>query len=330
MKAVRLIFRKPFPTAYSIEYLFNQLHKEFIQTGIPVKGETLPHYSKGLLPRLKNLLSLFKHKNEIVHVTGDVHYALLGALRSKRMLTMHDVAFIGRTKGIARLIYKWLWVKIPVALAHKVVVISEEVKTDLLEHVTIKPGKLAVVTNFIDDIYQPVERKFNAEKPRILQIGTAYNKNVNRLIRALENLPVTLVIIGKHNSEIKELLLQCKIDYIWLSGLTLQEVHAEYLKADILTYVSLKEGFGMPILEAQSTGLPLVTSNCSAMPDVAGQGAVFVDPYNVDSIRSGIVTVIKDNALREKNTSLAYLNVRRYSRERVVADYMEIYKELSA
>jgi glycosyltransferase involved in cell wall biosynthesis len=84
----------------------------------------------------------------------------------------------------------------------------------------------------------------------------------------------------------------------------------------------------MPILEAQATGLPVVTSNCSSMPEVAGGGAMLVDPLDVASIRKGIETLVQQPQARAKVVEKGYANVGRFSRAVVASEYCRLYAEL--
>jgi len=326
---VNLVFRQPSSTSNSIEFLFHQISQR-LRSRFRVNRFILPRLSTGLGNRLKNTFSLMQFRNEIVHITGDTYYAILGARYCKRIITIHDLSFLGRTKGLSRKVLKLFWVTLPVRYAHRITVVSHATRNALLREVKMDPDKVVVVSNFVDDIYQPVERNFNASNPRILQVGTDFNKNIMNLAAALSGIHCKLVIIGKLDEMQKNQLEQQHINYINRFSLSLNEIHQEYIKADLLSFVSTVEGFGLPIVEAQSTGLPVITSGCSSMPEVAGQGAVFVDPDDVHSIREGFMQLINNRELREQVVSEGYRNAKKYSLEKVAAAYEEIYTELSA
>lgn len=328
MKKITLVFRRPFKNAYSIEYLFQTLHQEIADTGINIEAYTLPNFSQGLLNRLKNTFVLTRIKRGIVHITGDVHYAVLGCLFSKKILTIHDLSFLDRTSGISRVVYKWLWIKLPVWFADVVTTVSETTRQEVLKHVKTKAHKLQVIPNFVSSVYQPVDRTFNSQKPRILQIGTSFNKNIANLAAALYQVPCELVIIGQPDKEQEALLQKNAISYSTKSNLSETELHNEYLQADILSYASLIEGFGMPILEAQACGLPVVTSNCSSMPEVAGDGAVFVDPTDANSIRMGILSLIDNDQLREYVRTKGYKNAARFTLKDITSQYISLYRKV--
>ena len=103
-----------------------------------------------------------------------------------------------------------------------------------------------------------------------------------------------------------------------------------YGQCDIVTFVSLYEGFGMPVLEGQVIGRPVVTSNISPMTEVGGAGACYVDPTDIDDIRRGILRVWQDETYRNKLLRAGRANAQLYSIERVTARYVALYESLAA
>jgi glycosyltransferase involved in cell wall biosynthesis len=328
MKEIILIFRKPFPGQLSIEYLFYNISAYLKNKDTPIINRQLAYYSKGLLNRIRNVLALITYKKKIIHVTGDVHYAILGAWFCKRVLTIHDFGFMTNKTPIARFIYWLIWVYLPVKFAHKVTVVSTSTKTDMLKYVKVDETKVSVIGNFIDNIYQPVTKPARNAPPRLLQIGTAFNKNIERLLYAIEGIDCTLVIIGKLPAHIVQLLKTNRINYENKYDLSIDDLYEEYKKSDLLCYVSTLEGFGMPILEAQATGIPVVCSNCSSMPEVAGLGAFFVDPFNILSIENGIKRVLNNTTLKNDMLKQGFINVKRYSKDIIAKEYFNIYQDL--
>ncbi|WP_419801088.1 glycosyltransferase family 4 protein [Mucilaginibacter sp.] len=327
-KEVALIYRKQFPNTFSIEFIFDKLISS-LQISQKIQKYTLPYYSNSFFNRLLNLICILFLPGKILHVSGDVHYAILGAWFKKRVLTIHDLAFMHQNKGAKRSILKWFYIILPVKFAHQITVISEATKADLLQYVSVDPQKIKVIPNFISEIYQPVKDKnFNTIQPQILQVGTAFNKNIERLVEAISNVNCKLIIIGSLNNTQLTTLQKFKINYINKLDLTGQELVSEYQKADLLAFTSTIEGFGMPILEAQACGLPVVTSNCSSMPEVAGDAAVFVDPFEIQSIKNGISEMISNAKLREELIKKGFENIKRFSKESIVAQYDSLYQEL--
>ncbi len=327
MSQIILVFRKPYSNAFSIEYLFNTLYYE-IKEKKDIRKYELPYATRGVKSLLSNVFSLTKFKGHIVHITGDTYYSILGAVFCKRIITIHDFSFLNRTKGLRRSILKLFWVTLPSRFSHKITVVSQATKEALLKEENIDPSKIHVIYNFIDPVFKPVKRNFDENHPRILQIGTDFNKNIENLVKALKDIACTLVIIGRLSDVQKEMLASSGINYINKFSLSISDLYKEYIKADMLTFVSTIEGFGLPILEAQATGLPVITSNCSSMPEVAGGGALLVNPFDPQSIQNGIIEIIKNKDKRACLVEKGYINVERFSKEKIASDYLKLYEDL--
>lgn len=327
-KEVVLIYRKQFPHTFSIEFIFDNLIAS-LNSSFKIKKYILPRFSNSFFNRIVNIFSMLRLQDKIIHVTGDVHYAILGAWFNYRILTIHDLAFMHQNNGLKRSILKWFWIVLPVKFAHQVTVISEATKTDVLNYVRVDPQKITVIPDFISATFQPVlNRKFDHTRPALLQIGTAFNKNINCLAEALSGIPCILTIVGELSGSQKAALGKFEINYINKINLAAEALYQEYTKADLLTFVSTIEGFGMPIIEAQACGLPVITSNCSAMPEVAGDAALLVDPYQVASIQNGILELIRNETLRNELVKKGFENVKRFSKDKIVAQYNSLYQEL--
>jgi glycosyltransferase involved in cell wall biosynthesis len=96
----------------------------------------------------------------------------------------------------------------------------------------------------------------------------------------------------------------------------------------MLVFPSVYEGFGLPIMEAQLTGRPVLTSNLSPMKEVAGKGAMLTDPYDPQSIRAGIIKIIDDDVFREQMVQDGFENVKRFDPDIVAGQYASLYEEL--
>ena len=114
-----------------------------------------------------------------------------------------------------------------------------------------------------------------------------------------------------------------------LGRLTDGELVEAYRRCNMVVFASLYEGFGLPILEAQAIGRPVITSNFGAMKEAAGEGALLVDPYSVESIREAILRVKNEPELREELIAKGLRNVERFRAETVAMKYAEIYRKLA-
>ena len=121
---------------------------------------------------------------------------------------------------------------------------------------------------------------------------------------------------------------EVKVDYSVVEALTLSEIVEEYQQADIVTLVSTNEGFGMPIVEAQWMERVVITSSVSSMPEVAGNGALFVNPFDVADIRAGLLRLMEDAELRSSLIEQGRINRARFEAEKVSAQYAELYRRV--
>jgi len=326
---VNLIYRRAYTSQFSIERIFDGLISYFQLTShIQVSKKVVPFYNNTVFRRFKNIIWTFRNQGQINHVTGDIHYIALGLTRQTTILTIHDLYFMDVAKPLTLYIYYLLWLKLPLLRVQYVTVISEATKKELLRRIYFPADRIRVIPNYYDPEYKPVPKLTFPNKPVLLQIGTKSNKNIPRLIEALHGVNCTLIIIGKVKKEITALLLKFKIDYIWKENLSDKEVRKEYALCDMVCFISILEGFGMPILEAQATGRVVITSNVSSMPEVAGDGAYYVNPWDVLAIREGILTLIKNAVLRAELITAGYENVKRFHISRIAQMYASLYQEV--
>lgn len=324
------IFRKRTAAFFSIEKLFDVLCARFERSGKSVSRLELPHISSGIASVLRNAWFVARRRNGgIVHITGDVHYAALLCPFSKTVITIHDCVVLQRGTGFKRLVLWILWFGLPVRLASAIVVISEQTKRDLLKTVAVPERKIRVIPNFVDPDLEFSERPFAGGRPRILHIGTTPNKNLPRVVAALRGVPCVLVIVGQLPPAIVNDLQGNDIRYENFIGVDHAAMTCLYRDADIISFPSTYEGFGMPILEGQTVGRPVLTSDLDPMRSVAGEGgALLVNPLSVDAIRRGFLTLLGDGLLRERLIAAGRDNCRRFTLEAVAASYLALYQGL--
>jgi glycosyltransferase involved in cell wall biosynthesis len=299
------------------------------EQGYEVVSAGVPFASKGLLPRVANVWWAWRHRGTVNHITGDVHFLALGLPRERTILTIHDCFPLDRFTGLKRWILRTLWFDLPVRRSAFVTVISQETKRQLLRHVRVPEEKIVVIPDAAAAVFRPCPRPFRADCPTILHVGTTANKNLPRLIEALQGVNCRLKIIGELNEDLRRQLRTRQISYESAANLDEAAIYRQYCEADLVSFISTYEGFGMPIIEAQWVERPVVTSNCSSMPEVAGRGACFVDPFDVQSIREGIARVIADATYRAKLIEEGRGNRERFLLDNVARMYLEIYERVA-
>lgn len=325
MKLV-LVFRKQCPDAFSIEELFRTIAHELRK-----QIEVIEYEVGQRTDIVRDVRKLRALKADVYHVTGDINYFVPLLPRGRTVLTVHDIGhYLVGLSGIKRQIYKWLWLTWPINTAASVTCVSEETQRNICIHLKVPSDRLVVIQNCYSPLFQAAPKAFNAVQPVILQVGTKSYKNVNRLARALQGICCQLVLIGKIDLELAAALANADIDHVNHVNLSHEELVREYLACDMVTFASIGEGFGVPIIEAQAVGRPLVTSDVSPLREVAGPGACLVDPLSEESIRAGIRRVIDDPAYRADLVARGLLNAQRFSASSVAEHYMGVYKRLLA
>ncbi len=327
---VKYFQRKPIPNFhFSVENIFNDV-REHMPPGAEMEVHVVGHFSQGLMNRLRILREVKKAQSpDVNHFTGDIDFASLAARREKVVQTILDLFFLENTSGLKRRLLKLFWVTLPIRRARIVTTISEATKADILRHVDIDPAKIKVIPIALGGVFKFEPRGYNFERPTILQIGSAPNKNVPRIIEAVKDIPCKLIVVGQHTPEYEELLKKHGIDYEYRSGLNKFQMRDLYKTVDILLFPSTIEGFGMPIVEAQAMGALVVTSNISSMPDVAGDGALLVNPYKTEEIEAAVRRLMADGPLREKLLAAGFENIKRFDAAAISQQYFELYKQIA-
>ena len=319
--------RKPRANVFSIERLYEDVRGAMTED-LPMRVWTCAHDSSGLWPRLRDAWAARKAQGDVNHVTGDTHYLTYFLDRRRTVLTVADLVSLGRLRGLKRWLLWLFWYWLPVKRSFKVVTISECTRAALLKSVRCDPAKVSVIHCPVSAEFQPRPSNWNAERPRVLQIGTTSNKNIERVAEALSGIPCCLVVIGPITEAQIVVLVKHGVSYESLVGLTRAALVEQYTKADMLLFASTYEGFGLPIVEANAVGRPVVTSNLSSMPEVAGRAACLVDPYRVEDIRAGVLKVFGDAGYREQLIEAGFENAKRFRAEAVAAQYAALYREV--
>jgi glycosyltransferase involved in cell wall biosynthesis len=289
----------------------------------------MPYESNGLWRRLANAIYCFFKQEDINHITGDIHYVAAFLKKKKTVLTIHDCGSLHETAGLKRKIMRYFWFSMPIRKSAIITANSEATKTDIIAQTQCQSDKIAVVYICVGQQFQAQPKIFHAENPRILQLGTAPNKNLERLIPALKDMPCTLVIVGKISDAIKDLIQENNLQTICIERrLSDEEMLDQYQRCDILSLVSTLEGFGMPIVEANAVGRPVITSNTTSMPEIAGHAAVLVDPFDTKAIREGFLNIMNNPQLREELVQNGYQNHLRFQPKQLAAEYAQLYYQL--
>ena len=323
---VKIYLRHPTPGWFSIERVVNTFMRELPED---IEGHLvrLRFPSRGIWNRLKTLANYQSHESCVHHISGDIHYIALVLPRRYLVLTIHDLVCLESSAGIKRLILEWFWFRIPVKRAHVVTVVSEQTRKALIKLIPEAEHKVVVIPNPISSKFSPVKKN---NSTAILHVGTTVNKNLERAATVAKRLSLPFLVLGKLTDSQHQLLTQLSLEYAVFTGLDDSEVPEVYAQAGVLLFASLSEGFGMPIIEAQASGIPVITSNREPMRSVAGSGALLVDPESVDEMCDAVSRVLASEVLRKELILEGFLNVKRFAASAAANSYAMLYRNVAS
>jgi glycosyltransferase involved in cell wall biosynthesis len=335
-----------------------------LQSGHKVRGVGfyLEHLKNSLVKYYpKNDYLFFERGEKLPDKLDIVHFpyfepfflALPIYKRYKTAVTVHDLTPIvfpnAFPKGIKGEI-KWQMQRFSLRKANVIITDSEASKKDILKFVGAKENKVKVVYLAAGEEFKKLDKgtwesklrkKYNLPEKFVLYVGdVTWNKNLPRLLDAVTELDIPIVMVGKSlvsedydknnpwNMDLNRINeLARKNDKIIRVGfLSSEELVQIYNLATVFAMPSLHEGFGLPILEAMACGCPVVTSREGSLEEVAGNAAYFIDAYDVESIKFGLDRVYKDQNKRKDLIEKGYLNLKRFSWKKTAEETLNAYK----
>lgn len=279
-------------------------------------------FEQFLLP----LLFIFYRLN-ILHSMGNVAPLLLF---KKNVVTIHDIYFLHDKKrfGVLKQLYLQIFVKLSAILSKSIISVSKSTANDIIHFYKVSETKIRViysgVQNYESNNNQPIDlkSKFKIKEKFFLFVGTIEpGKNLKGLIEGFSYLTdkddCSLVIVGKSgwgNKELENIITVNHLhDQIKFTGyVTDNELSELYKRALSLVLPSFHEGFGLPIIEAMSQGCPVCCSNTSCLPEIAGDAALFFDPYDSKSIGNALNEILNKKH-RNMLIKKGYENIKRFS-----------------
>lgn len=305
------------------------------------------------------LKDLEKNRIEIYH--GLSNEIPVGIKKSgiKSVVTIHDLIFERFPQQYSKIDVEIYSVKYRYACQHadRVIAISEQTKRDIIDFYKTPEEKITVCYQSCNPAFsetaseklkQQVREKYSLPAEYFLYVGSVIErKNLLAICRAVyllrDELPIPLVVIGdggKYKEQVKDFISQQGLNdrIIFLSENPLAKVSSSFLRAEdfpaiyqmatAMIYPSFFEGFGIPVLEALCSRVPVITSSVSCLPEAGGDGAYYVNPNNAEEIAGGMKKICQDKTLAASLIEKGWQHAQNFTQQKCAAAVMKVYESL--
>jgi glycosyltransferase involved in cell wall biosynthesis len=307
---------------------------------------TLPRFlTSRVADRCRPILEACIRDADVFHTSNAEHYR---PRRARLTATIHDLTslkFPGAHTALNQRIDRRFFTQ-TLPAADKLIAVSESTRRDAIELLGLPPDRIVTIHSGVAPEYfkagpeqaRQAAAKFQLDHPYVLCVGTIEpRKNLDRLLDAWQDLPedvrasFSLVVAGPIGWQAKETAARLRqsgtgvrylgyVDEQWMPGLT--------AGATCLAYPSLYEGFGFPVAQALAACVPVVTSNTSSLPEVAGPAAIFVDPLSVSDIQGALLDVLTSPTTVARLKTEARKRAARYTWERCAAQSLAFFESV--
>lgn len=306
----------------------------------------------GLWKKLSSIWRLGPVANQIKKDGINLYHGLSGEIPSglKRraiptVVTVHDLIFFSHPHYYSffdRIIYS-IKSKHAAKNADKIIAISEQTKRDVIKYLKAEDSKIEVVYQGCNQAFKKaypqsekdkVREKYSLPEQYILNVGTLQErKNALLIVKAIKGTDYQLVLVGgekkyaqKIHSYIKENNLGNQVSF--LKNVSVTELAVIYKMATIFCYPSLCEGFGIPIIEALFSKIPVITSQGNCFPEAGGPNSVYIDPSSEEALREAFKNLYYNEDERKRIADLGYTYVQRFTDEEVAKNLFKVYKSM--
>ncbi len=313
---------------------------------IEVKCPTYPLWEQVALPA-----AVRKVKPDLLHCTSNTAPMFCNV---PLVLTLHDVIFLQPRDGKSASWYQnmgWHYRRfvVPRILkkCRKIITVSKYERQNILNIVGLPPEQLVSIYNGFNAHFKPVAdplpvtRKYLDDERFLFFLGnTDPKKNTPRIFKAYaiyadqaEN-PLPLLIADLKEPVIDEILAQQGIEHIkplmrFPGYIYNKDLPSIYSGATAFLYNSLRESFGIPLLEAMACGTPVITSNVTAMPEIAGEGGLFADPYSSEEMARVLIKLLSDDELYASQVAYGLERVKKFSWTNTAKEMLDIYRAVT-
>lgn len=304
--------------------------------------------------RFAFLWRIFGVKKEISENQIDIYHGLSNELpynlnksKVKSVLTMHDVIFRVYPKFyplIDRMIYN-IKARYSCKQADYIVAVSECTKKDVMKYYHVPSDKISVVYQgcnnlfyhtYLEEEKKAIQQNYGLPSTFLLSVGTIEErKNILQIVKALKTLPedIHFVAIGKGKGYAKKVQEYIDANGLtdrvhFLTGVPLVDLPLIYQLAKIFVYTSLYEGFGIPIVEAQACGLPVIAATGSCLEEAGGEHSIYVNPHSAEELASAIQMLLSNPQLCDEMITKGKEYIKRFSDEVCTRSLMKVYSSL--
>lgn len=295
--------------------------------------------SSKFLP-LKRFLNL-SSKNEGKHLFHSSHYRLEECKNAINVTTVHDFTYEYFRRGIPQKIHSWQKYK-AINGSEGVICISNSTKDDLIKFLpNFDKSKIRVIYNGVDEGFKLLDSTINFDKKHYfedyryaLYVGDrrSTHKNFNMAVDACSSSNIPLLLIGGGVlNEVEKQMLDSKLgksNYQCITAVSVEDLNYYYNRAFCLLYPSLYEGFGIPIIEAQRAGCPVIATRSSSIPEVLGNSYLAIENPTFEKISQKFKELAPTSDLRKESIELGFEKAKQFSWQNTYDHTIEFYKEL--
>lgn len=312
---------------------------------IVLKCPTYPIWEQIGLP-----FAISKINPDILHCTSNTAPLFC---KVPLIVTLHDIIYLEKSHGSSHSAYQkmgWYYRKLVVpkilSKCQKVITVSNFERERIKDSLKLPSEKIEYIHNGYSQHFKPIDeyleitKKYFDSKKWLMFLGnTDPKKNTVRTLKAYEfyvnstKIPLPLVIVDMNDATIDDILEENQLKslkkHLIIPGyISNKDLPAIYSGAKVFLYTSLRESFGIPILEAMACGTPVITSNTSSMPEVAGNAALLIDPTKEEEISKELIKLLNDNDLRSSLIEKGFERVKSFSWKNTALNTLEIYKRI--
>lgn len=308
-------------------------------------------------PLLNLLWHLFILPIRLLINRVDLYYTISGNMLMlfkpcPTVVVIHDlIEFNVKSKfSRLRIFYRKISYPVTAKRADRIITVSENSKKDIIRFCKVSPEKIDVIYNGVDPRFHLLDnkeilkilKKYKLPEKYILFVGTidSPGKNCINLVQAYYKLKRKkgferkLVLVGKKGFGFEKMVLKIqelslKDDIFLLGYVPDDDLPAIYNGAEVFAFLSLYEGFGLPIIEAMACGVPVITANTSCFSEIVGDAGILVNPFNIDEIAGSILNVIISKDLKERLRFKGIERAKNFSWTDAAEKTLDVFKKLS-